>query len=315
MNDVEGELNKQVRLDQLRDRHRDSGLWDETLVERYATRQDLVAFMDETHRVTSAGDQGYYGMSAVVFHADDLPELRREMEEIAGSTRWHAKEAARRPDKAPTIARMNECIADKSAFPVIVFEVRGHEIEGVEERAVRDICLERALKRLDSEGITDVVMDAFPAQFAQQMTQDQAVVERLRGTGGVDDGMWMHHASMAKEHALWSADSVAWSVQRHHFGERGRDSAHIEPLRGKVREIHAYTGAEQLIPIPSRMRVVPPFGNETRNAPIYDLNARVQASRQAARSLRAAPLEQRPAHPAAGQQLPPQDRGGPSRSL
>lgn len=41
MSDVEGELDKQVRLDQLRDRHRDSGLWDETLVERYATRQDL----------------------------------------------------------------------------------------------------------------------------------------------------------------------------------------------------------------------------------------------------------------------------------
>ena len=144
--EVEDGIGEHLWREELRARHRDSGLWDDTLLERYTTRQDLVAFVDETHRATEDGQVGYYGLSAVVFHADDLPEIRRDLEEIAGGTFWHSKEAVKDQRLRGRIGDMNEYIAAKTAMPVVVFDVRDHEITEAQERAVRDVCLRGALR-------------------------------------------------------------------------------------------------------------------------------------------------------------------------
>ena len=219
----------ELLLEQAKDVHRDSGLWDETLAERYARNPDLVALVDETHRNRTDPDAGYYALSAVVFHADDLPALRRAAHEIAQGSYWHAKDFAKSPCKSPRIAQLNAYAAKHSALPVTVFQVKLEQIDRMEERAVRDQCLTGLLKHLNEEGIYDVVADSFPASLAHEQGRDQYVLEDLRAQRDVDARMWLYHARMGEEPALWVADSVAWSMQRHYFGEREGDSAHLAP--------------------------------------------------------------------------------------
>lgn len=312
MSDVEDGITEHLRQQELRAEHRASGLWDDTLLERYATRQDLVAFVDETHRATADGEVGYYGLSAVVFHADDLPEIRRDLEEIAGGTFWHSKEAFKEQRLRGRIGDMNEYIAAKTAMPAIVFDVRGHEITEAQERPVRDVCLKGALRVLDEQGITDAVLDNFPQSQQRNVSLDQAILHELREKGEVSEQMWMHHARMSEEHALWSADTVAWSVQRHHFGLQARDSQHVAPLSGRLQEVHALTGKRRELMMPPRADLAGRQGQRERRAPIHSLAQRVREVRAetispAGRSA-VKPLDMPKAPPIQGPE-------GPSRSL
>lgn len=313
MSEVEDGIDEHLRREELRARHRDSGLWDDTLLERYTTRQDLVAFVDETHRATEDGQVGYYGLSAVVFHADDLPEIRRDLEEIAGGTFWHSKEAVKDQRLRGRIGDMNEYIAAKTAMPVVVFDVRDHEITEAQERAVRDVCLRGALRTLDEQGITDVVLDNFPQAQQRNVRLDQAIVHELRERGEVSEQMWMHHGRMSEEHALWSADTVAWSVQRHHFGTKARDSQHVAPLSGHLQEVHALTGKKRELRTAMRADLVGREGQRERRAPIHSLAQRVQQLRAQGSS----PVSRPAAAPRldAPKAPPVQGPEGPSRSL
>lgn len=124
---------------------------------------------------------------------------------------------------------MNEYIAEKAERPAIIFDVRDHEIGPAEERGARDVCLGQALRHLSEQGINDVVLDQFSRIEQHNVQLDQAVLASLRATGAVDPEMWMHHARMSEEHALWRAYTVAWSVQRHYFGRQDWDSQHLAP--------------------------------------------------------------------------------------
>lgn len=322
MSDVEKALAQQHEQNALRAAHRSSGLWDDTLLDRYVERRDLVAFMDETHRALPNGQMGYYGMSAVVFHADDLPDIRRDLETIAGGSFWHAKDAAKNAANSYRIGQMNEYIAERSALPVMVFDFRQTEIaEGDQERFARTGCLDRALRVLNDEGVTDVVLDQFPDRLSDNLKADRGVMQALKSTGAVGDDMWMHHARMSEEHALWTADAVAWSVQRHNFGTRARDSQHAAPLRGRLNEIHARTGVK--VPLEtggSRADLAGPDGRIRRSAPILSMNERLN---QARRRAQAGPGARAPRVAPAGQtprldmpKAPPiQGPEGPSRSL
>jgi hypothetical protein len=279
MSNVEDGIAEHVRQQELRTQHRDSGLRDERLLERYVAGQDLVAFLDETHRSSVQGDVGYYGLSAVVFHADELPEIRRGLEYIAGGHFWHSKEAAKDQMLRGRIGEMNEYIAQRAAMPVIVFDVRDHELTPREERPARDLCLDRALRVLDREGIHDVVLDQFHHSEQHNVQLDQALLTRLRATEQVDDHMWMHHAKMGEEHALWGADTVAWSVQRHYFGNKDWDSQHVAPLRGSLREIHAETGTPRRLDVAARAQLAGPTGRRERVAPIHRLASQIERLR------------------------------------
>lgn len=293
--------------------HLASGLRDEALLARYSRQPDLVAFVDETHRSTPSGDKGYYGISAVVFHAEELPQIRQDLTEIAGGPYWHSKDAFKDARQRPKIAEMNQYIADRAAMPAIVFEVRNYEVTDRNERGLRDICLDRALRELDSEQIRDVVLDDFPRTMGHQRKMDEAVLTRLRARELVDEGMWMRHARMGDEAALWSADTVAWSAQRHAFGTQLRDSAHLAPLRGKLREIHAETGRQRMLTAPSPLRTIGPSGRTERPAPIYSMANQVEAAR---RTAKAPPARPRSAtFPETPKAPPTQGPEGPSRSL
>lgn len=281
MSDLEYALAEHVREQALRAAHRSSGLADDVLEERYATRQDLVAFIDETHRLTQDHAVGYYGISAVVFHADDLPEIRRDLQGIVGKDFWHSKDAVKTLDDRPRIAQMSEYIRSRSAMPAIVFDLHAGEISGNEERSMRDVCLNRALRVLDEQGITDVVLDQFPDRERHNVKLDQSVLHELKDTHSVSDRMWMHHARMGDEHALWTADTVAWSVQRHYFGRKAEDSAHVAPLHGTLQEIHAKTGAKRQLSTAMGADLRGRNGQVRRTAPIHALQARVDAARAA----------------------------------
>jgi len=316
MSELEDSLSAKIEYDRVRALHRTSGLWDNTLADRYAAQRDLVAFIDETHRSTERGDAGYYGLSAVVFHSDDLPEIRRDLEEIAGGSFWHSKEAVKDGRLRPRIGEMNEYIAAKAAMPAVFFDVRANEISDAQERPMRDLCLDRALRDLDSEGIRDVVLDNFPRTERHNVRLDKAVLEALHATGDVDSRMWMHHARMSEEHALWAADTVAWSIQRHYFGQKQRDSLHIAPLSGRLREVHAATGRRREFTTPQRVELAGPAGRHERTAPIYSLSALVERARKAgpkpsARSIETPPTIEPPGMRKAPPALGPE---GPSLS-
>lgn len=320
MSDVEKALAEQHEQNVLRAAHRNSGLWDDPLLERYVNRRDLVAFMDETHRALPNGQLGYYGMSAVVFHADDLPEIRRDLETIAGGSFWHAKEAAKSARDDYRIADMSSYIASRSDLPVMVFDMRPQEITESQERPVRDDCLRRAMQVLDEQGVTDVVLDQFPARFQHNVQLDQAVLRSLKATGAVDDQMWMHHARMSEEHALWSADTVAWAVQRHNYGTRASDSRHVAPLSGRLQEVHARSGVRVDLTTAPRADLAGSEGRVRRGAPITSMNDRLNAARRRAQ---AGPGARSPRVVPGGQasrldmpKAPPiQGPEGPSRSL
>lgn len=319
MSDLEEAVAEHLREQELGTQHRDSGLRDELLLERYVSRQDLVAFVDETHRSTFEGDAGYYGLSAVVFHADELPEIRRGLEYIAGGDFWHSKDAAKDRLLEGRIGEMNEYIGQRAAMPVIVFDVRDREITPGDERTVRDLCLDRALRVLDREGIHDVVLDQFHPSEQYNVKLDQALLTRLHATEQVDQQMWMHHAKMGDEHALWSADTVAWSVQRHYFGGEGRDSQHAAPLRGILREIHAETGTPRRLDVPPRAKLAGGDGRKERVAPIRMLARQIEQLRSSDQRPAARPAVD-PDSPAKIQpdtpKAPPTWRPeGPSRSL
>lgn len=261
--------------------HRTSGLRDETLIARYRDRRDLVAFLDETHRTLTNG-KTYYAMSAVVFHSDDLPALRDRFHDIAGGTFWHSVEAYRNPEMRPKIVEMSKEINARSALPIAVFDITTDNIAKQRtERAVRDRVLAQALKALDREGITDVVLDSFPADQARNIAADSRLLTRLRANGAVSDAMWLHHARMGDEHALWSADVVAWSVQRHVFGQEMRDSRFISPFAGRFQHVDAVTGQPIQTPIPQPSRMRMPQGATVRALPFVTLDQRTQAARQA----------------------------------
>lgn len=312
MSELEQGIAEHLRQEQLRGRHRSSGLWDDTLLDRYATRGDFVAFMDETHRSTTTGDVAYYGLSAVVFHADDLPEIRRDLESIAGGNFWHSKEAFKDQRLRGRIAEMNEYIADRAALPAIIFDVRDHDISDVEERGARDVCLGRALRVLNEEGIRDVVLDQFAHIERHNVPLDQAILSGLRAAGTVDPAMWMHHARMSEEHALWSADAVAWSVQRHYFGQQDRDSQHVAPLRGHLREVHAQTGTPRQFEGAVPVAAARPDGRRERTAPIHRLARQIDRLRGGSPSAGATPPAAGPDTPKAPPTWRPE---GPSRSL
>lgn len=319
MSDVERVLEVHLEEQRFRAEHRDSGLRDEVLLDRYAVQQDLVAFLDETHRSTPQGDAGYYGLSAVIFDSRDLPEIRRGLEHIAGGDFWHSKEAAKDQLTRGRIGDMNEFIAERSPMPIIVFDVRTTELTPEAERAARDLCLQRALRVLDREGIHDVVLDQFHHSEQHNVQLDHGVLSRLRATDQVDDSMWMHHAKMGEEHALWTADTVAWSVQRHYFGTRHWDSQHVAPLRGHLREIHAGTGVPSRLEIPSRTQLAGPSGRHERTSPIHRLNRQIEnlragQGRRPSLPRRTAPGAAAPA-PDTPKAPPAWGPEGPSRSL
>lgn len=295
----------------LREQHRASGLWDDVLLDRYATRRDLVAFMDETHRALPDGQLGYYGISAVVFHADDLPGIRRDLEAIADGSFWHAKDIAKRGREDHRIADMSSYIASRSDLPVMIFDMRPEEITTNQERPVRDDCLRRALQVLDEQGVTDVVLDQFPDRLQHNVQLDQAVLHGLKGAGTVDDHMWMHHARMSEEHALWSADTVAWAVQRHNYGTHASDSRHVAPLSGRLREVHARSGISVELTTASTADLASPRGQARRSAPILSMNARLNEARRRAQ----ASHDGRASRTNMPKAPPIQRPEGPSRSL
>lgn len=301
---IQAHLEEQVK----REQHRASGLWDDVLLDRYATRRDFVAFMDETHRALPDGQLGYYGISAVVFHADDLPKIRRDLETIAGGSFWHAKDIAKNAREAHRVADMASYIASESALPVMVFDMRPEEITENQERSVRDECLRRALQVLDEQMVTDVVLDQFPDRLKHNVQLDQAVLHSLKGAGAVDAHMWMHHARMSEEHALWSADTVAWAVQRHNYGSYASDSRHAAPLSGQLREVHARSGVSVQLTTAPTADLASPRGQVRRSAPILSMNARLNEARRRAQAARA-PQADMPKAP------PVQRLEGPSRSL
>ncbi|MGO1684424.1 MAG: hypothetical protein ACTHYR_05575 [Brachybacterium sp.] len=315
MSDLEDGITEHLRQQELRAQHRDSGLRDEVLLERYVARQDLVAFLDETHRASPQGDAGYYGLSAVIFHADELPEIRRGLEYIAGSKFWHSKEAAKDQLLRGRIGDMNEYIAQRAAMPAIVFDVRDQEITPSQERSARDLCLDRALRVLDREGIHDVVLDQFHHSEQHNVELDQALLTNLRATDQVDDRMWMHHGRMGEEHALWSADTVAWSVQRHYFGVKDWDSQHVAPLRGTLREIHAETGTPRRLDVDSRAKLSAPSGRRARVAPIHRLAKQIEILRNGRNPPGPASGPTRGNGPDTPKNPPTRGPEGPSRSL
>ncbi|MGQ4510702.1 hypothetical protein ACUH9X_08195 [Dermabacteraceae bacterium P13147] len=258
--------------------HRESGLLDEVLVDRYAHKGDLVAFIDETHRTTDRGELSYYGLSAVIFHADDLPEIRKELDAISGRGYWHAKEEHRRSHRWDDIERMSAYINEKAAKPIIIFDLKKGDLpEEADERKMRDYVLNSTLKHLNEEGIRDVVLDAFPKELSHNAEADKEILTRLQWNGSVDADMWMHHARMGEEHVLWSADTVAWAIQRSEFGWRENDSRFIAPLAPNLHHLHARTGLN----VPP---VVKPEAarreNQDRRPPVLDMQARIRQAKE-----------------------------------
>jgi hypothetical protein len=251
----------------------------------------------------------------VIFHADDLPEIRRGLEYIAGGDYWHSKEIAKDKLLRGRIGDMNEYIAQHAAMPVIVFDVQDHSLEDAHERAARDLCLDRALRVLDREGVYDVVLDQFHVSEQHNVQLDQALLTRLRATEQVDARMWMHHAKMGQEHMLWSADTVAWSVQRHYFGTKDWDSQHVAPLRGSLREIHAETGTPRQLSTASRANLSGPTGRRERTAPIHRLAKQIENLRRGQQPPESGSGPARADGPESPKDPPAQGPEGPSRSL
>ncbi|MGQ4495495.1 hypothetical protein ACUH95_00560 [Dermabacteraceae bacterium P13101] len=258
--------------------HRESGLLDEVLVDRYAHKGDLVAFIDETHRTTDRGELSYYGLSAVIFHADDLPQVRRDLEEIAEGKTWHAKDMYKISSRRESIERMAAYINEKAAKPIVVFDLKkGDLAQEADERKMRDEVLRSTLKHLNDEGIRDVVLDAFPARLKHNAEADALLLLSMKTDDQVDKAMWMHHARMGEEHALWSADTVAWAIQRSEFGWRENDSRFIAPMTPNLHHAHARTGLN-----------VPPVvrpeaarrANQDRRPPVLDMQARIRQAKE-----------------------------------
>ncbi|MBV7411450.1 hypothetical protein KRX56_01670 [Dermabacteraceae bacterium TAE3-ERU27] len=268
-----------------RNEHLASGLLDETLLTRYSHVPDLVAFIDETHPSTDGGEVTYYGLSAVIFHADNLPEIRKELEAISGRGYWHAKDEFRRPGqkRKDDIERMAAYINEKAAKPIVVFDLKKGELsEGADERKMRDYVLRSMLKHLNDEGIRDVVLDTFPKALSHNVEADKAILTRLQWDGSVDADMWIHHAQMRKEHALWAADTVVWAAQRSELGKREGDSRFIAPLAPNLHHMQARTGLK-VPPVvqPEAVREA----NQKRRPPIFDMPTRIRQAREAKEKL------------------------------
>ena len=115
--------------------------------------------------------------------------------------------------------------------------------------------------------------------------------------------------------ALWSADTVAWSVQRHYFGQQDRDSQHVAALRGHLREVEAQTGAPRQFDDLPKTTAARPGGRRERTAPIYRLAKQVEILRNRRSPPGPESGPTRGDGPATPKNPPTRGPEGPSRSL
>ena len=170
------------------------------------------AFVDESIR----GQR--YLMACVLLQARDVPSVRAEVSELAGtkSSRVHfnAELESRRQTVLPTFAGLS-----MEAF--VVSCRRNH---GVTEFEARSRCLASIVASLQMRSVDRVVIES-----RQDDLDDERTIHRVRQR---DPHLVFEHRRGKDEPLLWIADGVAWAV-----GAGPRWSEIIAPRVGRIIEV------------------------------------------------------------------------------
>lgn len=121
------------------------------LKDAYARTRGPVAYLDESYQapdpVVSPG-KTFYIFTAVVVHPEDMDELRKGLETIAGGTWWHTNKALLATEGRQKTRHMLEFLADGSEACVIAHQVpveaSDHDAEQARRACYRGMAVELA---------------------------------------------------------------------------------------------------------------------------------------------------------------------------
>jgi len=180
----------------------------------------LTAWADESGSRPDL-DPGAYLLTAMLCEENDIPELRKTMEDLRigePKVHWHGSSEARRADLVATVAQL----------PVTGFVVV-HVEQDSNDRRHRRKCMEFLLPHLADMPCSTITFES----RGQLDHSDIDTLQKLRARRAIESTLRIDHAVGRMEPALWAADIVCGAVVQDRIG-RGD---YLSALGGAV-ELH-----------------------------------------------------------------------------
>ncbi|WP_432983237.1 hypothetical protein [Dactylosporangium sp. CA-233914] len=180
----------------------------------------LTAFVDESF-IHRQGHPGIYLLAAVLVEGGDLNDAVEAARAAAAGHEFHATRLHRLGHMG-VVEAMLGTVAQWAGWTVVV----AHTPIEQHREAARQSALQRLLRYLDGQKVSDVVLDrrADPAQavaaqrsgqrLADPEHRDLRTFRHLVRGGEISNRMRLVHRDDVTEPGLWMADAVAWSTRR-----------------------------------------------------------------------------------------------------
>jgi hypothetical protein len=166
-------------------------------------------------------DPGTYILAAALVEDDDIPELRKTMENLRigeHKVHWHASNADRRHDLVVAV----------SELPVTGFVVVHCDADASDLRHRRK-CLEYLLPHLAHMPCSTITFES----RGRQDDSDINTMQKLRSGRVIDSTLRIEHAIGRNEPVLWAADILCGAIVQHRIG-----NSHYLQVLGAAVEIH-----------------------------------------------------------------------------
>lgn len=192
----------------------------DTLAEAYTRTRGPVAYLDESYQapdpvITTANT--FYIFTAVVVHHEDMDELRKGLEDIAGGRYWHTRDALAATKGRQQTEDMLGFLADGSEACVIAHRVpvdaTDHDAEQARRACYRGMAMELAR---GAEGKWDPVELLVLEQRNQKnfRNKDRKNHSELVAEAKIPRHTRQIQVSPSLERLLWLPDVVSMAFRR-----------------------------------------------------------------------------------------------------
>lgn len=178
-----------------------------------------VAFLDESYREASEheGESPFYLFTAVVILPSDMPAMRKELQEIAGSGYWHTTEALQEAGGRDKALDMLDYLAD-GGDPCVIAKHVSIDPDDVTLEDARAACLTALAIALTSEdnawGEQSNLLVLERRKNSTDRNRDEKTFKDAKTAGMLPRNANMFQASPSFEKLLWLADVVSSAVRR-----------------------------------------------------------------------------------------------------
>lgn len=186
------------------------------IFDKIAKSKGPIALLDESFLTPSQGPDSFYILCAVVVDKSEVIHLRRGLESIAGSGRWHTTEVGRTNPGRQKIRELARLIAESTVSVIaIVDELPETDSSGEQARgrATRALLAELAKNYVYLTG-TVVYEKRVPGEMR---SLDEKVLRQIRESESEAAKLSIWGMASKDEPLLWAPDIVAWCYRQSYF--------------------------------------------------------------------------------------------------